>query len=251
MPPDLPEELLDRIVDLLRDSRDALRSCCFVSKSWIPRARKHLFAAVFFETPRQVQSWKDTFPDPSTSPARYVEYLGIGSPWFVTKVGVEEGRWISTFLRVVHLGIVIRRVGTDRYLTPFEGLSTVTSLSIDYTADSHSRISDFIRSFPLLDNLYVRSDRSADSGDDIDGRQTTPQPSNSPPFTGSLKVSICGGMKQLVSRLLAVPHGLHFQNLDLTWKHKTDLSLTAALVERCSSTLECLKIDGGFIGIPI
>src|ERR1700753_246461 len=47
--PRLPAELLDHIADLLRD-RETLESCCLVSKSWIPRARKHLFACVAFHT---------------------------------------------------------------------------------------------------------------------------------------------------------------------------------------------------------
>jgi hypothetical protein len=38
----LPAEMLDHVVDHLYDTEDALRNCCLVSKSWIPRTRKHL-----------------------------------------------------------------------------------------------------------------------------------------------------------------------------------------------------------------
>ena len=41
-PPDLPGELLDHTVDHLYDARVTLKSCCLVSKSWVPRTRKHL-----------------------------------------------------------------------------------------------------------------------------------------------------------------------------------------------------------------
>ena len=45
----LPGEMLDNIVDNLRDSRPALMNCCPVSKSWVPRSQKHLFAEVRFD----------------------------------------------------------------------------------------------------------------------------------------------------------------------------------------------------------
>jgi hypothetical protein len=69
--PHLPAEMLDHIVDHLQDTEYALRSCCLVSKSWIPRARKHLFFDIVFHTAKRLELWKETFPDPSTSPACY------------------------------------------------------------------------------------------------------------------------------------------------------------------------------------
>ena len=52
----LPAEMLDHVVDHLHDARDALRNCCLVSKSWVPRARKHLFADIWFPTATRIQS---------------------------------------------------------------------------------------------------------------------------------------------------------------------------------------------------
>ena len=60
--PDLPPELLDHIVDFLHDNQTALRNCCLVSKSWIPRARKYLFAAIEFHREETLKSWRETFP---------------------------------------------------------------------------------------------------------------------------------------------------------------------------------------------
>ena len=42
--PYLPQETLDYIVDLLHDEPETLRERCLLSKPWIPRTRKHLFA---------------------------------------------------------------------------------------------------------------------------------------------------------------------------------------------------------------
>ena len=46
----LPCEILDHIVDLLHDSQTPLRNCCLVSKPWVARTRRHLFAEVEFQT---------------------------------------------------------------------------------------------------------------------------------------------------------------------------------------------------------
>ena len=122
--PHLPPELLDCIVDHLHDIKYTLRECCLVSKSWVPRVRKHLFAKVWFVTRGDVESWKETFPDPSTSPARYTKYLRVDCPRIVTATDAEAGGWITTFSRVVHLKL-------NRYyqpavsLLPFHGLSPV------------------------------------------------------------------------------------------------------------------------------
>ena len=44
----LPPEILDLIIDHLHDEPATLKTCCVVSKSWVPRTRKHLFALVEF-----------------------------------------------------------------------------------------------------------------------------------------------------------------------------------------------------------
>ena len=100
-PPHLPTELLDHIVDHLHDASDVLKSCCLVSKSWDPRTRTHLFAKVTFNTGQHLQSWKTTFPDPSTSPARYTKDLVV---WCIGTVSVlvadaeERGHLDPSFL---------------------------------------------------------------------------------------------------------------------------------------------------------
>lgn len=89
--PSLPGELLDHIVDFLHGQKDALKSCCLVSKSWVPRTWKHLFAFVFIDTSAKLQLWKNTFPDPSRSPAFYAKRLFIKRLRDVAVVGGEEG----------------------------------------------------------------------------------------------------------------------------------------------------------------
>ena len=101
----LPAEMLDLIINYLHNSKDTLRNCCLVSKSWVPRARQHLFAVVHSYTPKALRSWKETFPDPSTSPARYTKTLFINGAEVVTAADAEIGGWIRGFSRVVRLEV--------------------------------------------------------------------------------------------------------------------------------------------------
>ena len=98
--PYLPAEIPDQVTDHLHDTLGALRNCCLVSKSWTPRTRKHLFANTGFHTAKRLQSWKETFPDPSTSPAHYAETLSVSCRQVLTAADADAG-WIKGFCRVV------------------------------------------------------------------------------------------------------------------------------------------------------
>ena len=166
-PPYLPAELLDPIVDYLRDTRDALKSCCLVSISWVPRTRMHLFAKVTFKTSEHLQSWKTTFPDPSTSPARHTECLGVYCPEAVTTADAEGRGWIPTFSHVVHLGLDLYMAEIS--LLPFHGFSPALKfLHIDFSFFPFRRIINIILSFPFLEDLSVRVGWRSGRG----GRQT-------------------------------------------------------------------------------
>jgi len=152
--PHLPAETLDNIVDLLHDETYALRNCCLVSKSWIPRTRKYLFADIRFADGRMLQSWKESFPDPSTSPARYTKILVVGCVHAVTAADREPGGWITGFSRVVRFGInSLDMLGHWLTVTfaPFHGFSpAIKSIRVVFIFCPTSKFLDLIFSFPLL-----------------------------------------------------------------------------------------------------
>ena len=164
--PCLPAEPLDHIVDLPHDAKDALGNCCLVSQLWIPRTRKHIFAYIIIFAAEDLQSWKEMFPDPSTSPARYTKTLFIGCPWVVTTADAEEGGWIRTFSRVGESAIP---------LAPFHGFSPVIKpLCLECTTIPPSQMADLILSLPLLEDLTVVAlDIPIDDDDVPDGLPTT------------------------------------------------------------------------------
>ena len=135
--PRLPPELLDHIADLLRDSEKELKNCCLVSKSWVPRTRRHLFVKIRFNTEITLRSWRETFPDPSTSPAYYTKTLAIECiPVGITAEDAEPGGWIGGFSGVVHLEVGDREHAKEvpiGSLLLFHGVSpAVKSLRVDF-----------------------------------------------------------------------------------------------------------------------
>ena len=220
--PQLPAEMLNHVVDHLRDTKNALGNCCLISKSWIPRTRKHLFADIEFQTEIHLGSWKKTFPDPSNSPACYTKTLSVGCPQVVTSADAEVGGWIRGFSSVVHLVVRSQTPFAHRSfsLVPFHGLSSVLkSLRMVVPALPSSRIINLTLSFPLLEDLTVFTpyDPRADNDDNPDMLLPIIQPSSPPMLTGSLELLLMdGGMEPLTRRLLSLPGGIHFRKLALT-----------------------------------
>jgi len=237
--PRLPPEILDYTVNLLHDKPDALKQCCLVSKSWVPRTRKYLFASINFTRANDLEAWKETFPDPANSPAYHTRSLFVGCPWSVTAADAEEGGWIRAFSRVVRF-----KVHTHRYhhpeisLVPFHNFSPALKSLRLINSLPRSRVFNLVCSLPLLEDLSIREFRIGEAGyDGIDF-----QPSTSPLLTGTFELYSGGGMGPIVRRLLDLPGGFHFRKLALKWHNEEDLRWITALVIGCSDTLECFDI---------
>ena len=228
----LPPEIFDLIIDHLRDEPAALKTCCVVSKSWVPRTRSHIFACVEFDASRSpVELWEKTFPDPSNSPAHHTRKLFVHGIPVVNVVGAGVGGWIQTFHNVTHLEFT----GLDRAsLVPFHGLSpAVKSLRLDY---STTQVFDLICSFPLLEDLaLVDPYHEADE----DGWNT---PLTSPKLTGSLDLLTFGTTRFITCQLLDLPGGLHFSRIYVTFSDGGEAKLMTDLVSGCSDTLETLIV---------
>jgi len=254
--PSLPPEILDYIVDLLQGNSKPLKECCLVSKSWILRTRKHLFAEVRLDAEEDLISWKEIFPDPTTSPAHHAETLYVGCLHVVTPADADASGWIAGFSRVVNLKLDAYNAyleNAEAFLVPFHGLSpTIKSLSVYLAVLPPSQLLNLILSFPLLEDLtLIGDDPSTRNIDGPDGLSTIIQPSNPPALTGSLELHLGVRIRPIVHRLLSLPGGVHFQDLTLTACDEEDHLLVVALLEECSYTLESLDICYDLIRTPI
>jgi hypothetical protein len=236
----LPQEILDSIVDLLRDEPETLETCCLVSKSWVPCARMHLFARIVFECPAHLEAWKETFPDPTNSPAHHTRFLVVHRPEVVTVADAEEGCWIPTFSNVERLELRNEEVSAGGLnLVPFHNfLPALKSLRLVFESISLSAVFNLICSPPLLEDLDLKIGDVEIS----DGGSTVFRPPTSPPLTGTLTLSFRRGMDYFTRRLLDLPNGLHFRDLICTLSRGEALKWVPVLVEGCSDTLEHVRV---------
>ena len=241
--PRLPPEILDYILDTLHDEPDTLHSCSLVAKSWVPHARRLLFVSVDI-SPGNLGRWKETFPDPSNSPACYTRTLHVLCSTDITMADAAEGGWISSFSRVLELELDLLREGSlgtlEMFLIPFHGFSPILkSLYIDSPILPCSQFFKFACSFPLED-LTINC-QSLNDSDNPDAPQVIVPPT-SPALTGSLRLRPRRGLATIARRLLDLPNGLRFRRLNLEWRHEEDIQWVKRLVVACRDTLEVLNI---------
>ena len=237
--------MLDYIVDLLHDKPETLKLCCLVANSWVPRARKHLFADIEFNFASRLERWKRTFPDPSSSPAYHTHTLSVSCSHAITEADAEEGGWIRAFSRVSRfvMGSHFTSVdGSEIPFVPFYKFSpALKSFRLISTTLPYSEIFNLVCSFPLLEDLNLADDDWSWGDDPLHGPQAV-APSTSPAFTGTLDLYRVGRVAPIVRWLLTLPGGIHFWKVALPWLYEGENSLTTALVEGCSHTLESLDI---------
>jgi hypothetical protein len=242
MLPYLPPEILDLITDHLRDEPTTLEACCLVSKSWVPRTRRHLFAHVKFGPFQETTSlewWMTTFPDPSNSPAHYTRTLEISTLTAVKAATTHGNAWVRSFNSIVTLEVNTEPWGGfDVSLVRLHGLSpTLKSLCFDHPSFNLIQVIRLACSFPLLEDFLFNtpSDLAIDLGDPS-------TPPTSPKLTGSLVLK--GQSAFITRRLLDLPGGLHFTKIMMDFREPMESVVN--LVSRCSHTLESLTLDCHF-----
>ena len=155
MSPSLPTDILDLIADHLHDEPTTLRACCLVSKSWVPRTRRHLFAFLEFDaSPRSkstLELWMKAFPDPSNSPARYTRGLHLARYLAATVAISKARRWVHSFNHFTYLAVTTAWVGDHHISFPqLRGLSpSLKSLRLSYSYAPLSELLALICSFPF------------------------------------------------------------------------------------------------------
>ena len=246
MSPPFPSEIFDLIIDFLHDESDALKACCLVSKSWVHRTRKHLFARVKFSSKSLFTLWQKTFPDLSKSPAHYTRSLSIHTSEVAIPGDASVDDRIRTFSGVVLLHVEIVDTGNNVSLVPLHGLSpTLKSIRVHCRLFiPSSEIFSLVCSFPLLEDLTL------DAPEDISEVDEWIVPSTSPKLTGYLDLKMYGGIRPAVRRLLELPSGLHFSKISVLCVRE-DVESMMDLVSKCSDTLKSLSICCHHVGAGI
>lgn len=253
----LPPEMLDHIVGFLRYNTPKLKECCLLSKSWIPRTRKYLFACIRLDLKGNLELWKKAFPDPAESPARYARILLIGA-----LRDKEERRYIEAFSLIEELhvfpGLACSPSGSTAVerafsLIPFDNFTTSLKTIVVIVIPIPSlEIINIILRLPLPENLTLHCGNFSynhynfydeDSDDKPDGLPTLSHESTTA-LTGTLNLNSCHSVSLALCHILNMPRGLRFRGLRLSRLIALDLALVTELVMACSDTLEHLDFTG-------
>jgi hypothetical protein len=207
----LPPEISEYIVDLSHNEPGTLQRCCLVCKSWIPRARKHLFHKVSFLSLKNLEAWEDIFPDPVDSPAHYARSLHIGRAQVIPAAVSEASSWIRAFSNIVRLTV---------YGVRFLRLYFLQLLLKSHRAVSGIRSDLFklVCFFPLLEDLEVASHEFGKNDDN----DATFRPPTSPLLTGTLELRMTR-LESITHQLLELPGGIRFRKLVCTWNCEDDI----------------------------
>ena len=239
--PRLPPEVVDDIIELLHDDRIALHRCCLVLKSWIPRARSHLFTKIKLDKKSSPKAWGELFPDPTKSPAGHVRTLFISGVDFQVE-GAEESGWIQSFIKVTHFIVYGIKNAKLKFFHNFS--PALKSLHVSSDSGPLSDILALACSFPLLEDLKYRNFQPIKS---IDQGGAAFQPLSSPAFNGTLTLEGYW-LEAITIQMLNLSCGLHFKKI--VWRvHYTEHEgpefwWMRELVKSCSHALE--YIDIGF-----
>ena len=232
--PKLPPEICDHIVDLLRDDHLVLRQCCLISKSWVPRTRKYLFARVEVRRGYHLK-WMETFPNPANSPGYHTRTLTIENK----NDDYQQGSWLQAFSHVERLFLSLG-VGSFWTLvhTPFHMLMpSLKSLHV-ISSVSYPYVFNLINSLPFLEDLSLEGVEYSTNVVVL----PEVEPPTFPPLTGSLYICV-GLVERTLALLLGLPGGLNFRKVTLsTITTPTHLQSAARLVTACSATLESFGI---------
>ena len=237
MLPSLPPEILDSIVDHLYGQPSELKACCLVSKSWVPRARRNLFAQIEFTSGQYpIRSWMNAFPDPSSSPGHHTRSLHLFDLNTIIAASLVAPTWVRHFCHVekLHVANIALDDPTPVSLVQLYGLSPTLKYLILFNVSAPiSEVLNLICSFPLLEELRFNH---VTTWSDVDGRDI---PSTSPGPTRSLHLIDQNG--SVTRELSKLPNDLHFARIAVLGYVENAKSLTD-LILGCSDALESLSV---------
>jgi hypothetical protein len=196
--PPVPQELVDRIIDLLRSDKRALKSCGLVSTKWLSRSRRHLFWKAKLHH-RNKSAFYNLIKSSHVTIAPFIRWLdwdlealngendtdkecleeeslaqneSVNAGLNETGSSEDEERFIMGYLGI-HAPIVALYV--SQHLTPstqaliVQGFEAVTELHLFcIKLGTFQDVMELVSSFPLLEYLELNSECD-DDDDELDG----------------------------------------------------------------------------------
>lgn len=239
----LPQELIEGIIDCLSDDCQMLETCSLVAARWLARSRHHLFSRISLND-RTVKRWCSTFHAGPDGDSHLVRTLTLhqarGHRWLGTEFLDTISDHFSSFRCVENLTITWLDLGDfdpGSFNRHFGHCGTsVRSLHLSYLSADYSTFMGFLQLFPYLEDLLVHTPELNDD-------DPTPQISRTaPPIHGFLNLlSFDSSSSPFVSHLAGLD--LRFSSISI---FNCDFSSSFPLnnlLEASSSTLRSLEFE--------
>ena len=175
MPPPIPQEVLDEIIDIIAGSlhvyifeghvsiRDGvLRDCSLVARAWTCRSQKHLFASVSL-MPGNIDSWCKMNAQNSGSLTRHVRRLVVEQwdRWDIPKFEPNTMEVARPYLSFPNLEVLTlswwNNLGTFSLPRTFGHYSIppLRSLTILGSTSNENDLLELVALFPSVDELVI------------------------------------------------------------------------------------------------
>jgi hypothetical protein len=223
---ELPQELVDEIIDHLHDDIPTLAACSLTCRSLLHRSRVHKLAHITIASSQPKLQFLDM------QAAQYVRHLTVDGTVYIPLdlSKCPNIHWLS-----------LRNVSFHWYhqhslalLFPFAALDRLELQGCRFLDKSPS-IARFLCGFPKLASLIVPAGVRWSKQQDVTNEIT-----NSPPFSGDLHIQYTD-VAQFIDILLSLPNGVHFKSVQLSCPAQHIESVNN-LLEACGPSLRKLNI---------
>ena len=242
---DLPQEIVDEVIDNLVFDFGALKSISLVRKSWTHRSRRRLFYYIQFESLGRLEQWSKIIsadPQGIASYPRVVTLVSNSRSWLDPANLARFYDHFRSFSQVERLtisGLETAKFDATSIVRYFGNFAaTVRSLELRTAVGTPASFLSFICAFPLVDDLSIKHSNPAAGGGN-QGEVTLP--ASAPSFGGEFRLlDMFHESDPLVELLCALP--LSFHTISVSSREMQRLPQLSKLVGKCGKTLRSLHI---------
>lgn len=243
---DLPQEIIDEVIDNLAFDFATLKFTSLVRKSWTHRSRRRLFYFVPINSLTRLEQWSLSISSDPEGIASYtrVVHLSHDTPrsW-VEPANLDRFydhfRSFPGVERLVISGLHTTKFGATSIPHYFANFTaTVRSLELRTAVGTADSFLSFICAFPLVDDLAIEFPNAIGGGWNNRGVMNL---ASVPRFRGKLRLlDMFHESSPLVELLCAVP--LPFHTISVSSRNPGGLPQLAKLVSKCGKTVRSLHI---------
>ncbi|KAF7334393.1 hypothetical protein MVEN_02268300 [Mycena venus] len=245
MPTDYPQELVEEILDHLKEDADSLRTCSLVCRAWVSRCRSHLFETCPLY-PDSIVGFRDLLRFPCTFLPHIRRIEAVRHDWDENDHCFDKiGSILSSLVGIHELELILYIVHAKENSILSRGFMVafphVTRLSLsfphgDFDAEPGVPIIDVICLFPALQDLNVGT---------FFGVVAIPSPNAVPP-PGLRCLKIHGDALRPVLKWLDTSG--HIPNMDaVTLFSMSDVGVVSTVMQQLGGTLHHLDFDLSYL----